>query len=691
MLKSATARTTLLPPSHELWKPHSYQHKATEFLLTHGAGALFADPGIGKTSIVLNAVIHMRKMGVADKILVIAPRRVCQLVWWQESQRWTQFRHLKFAWLHNSKAPWDADGRTKRKEDELKKDADIYLINPEGVPWLHKQFPQGRGFPFDTVVVDEITKFKNARANRSKDLRKLTKRTKRIWGLTGSPTPNGYEDLFGQILLLDGGHALGKWFTHFRERFFEPDGFTGYNYKLRRGADKRIEKAIAPLVMRISAKDFLKLPKRIDAPRLIELDPKSQRLYDTLKKEMLLKVEDGVVTAANSAALYSKLSQLANGRVYLETQPGMSKLHTKVHDAKTEALRDLVEELAGAPLIVGYEFNHDLEAIRDTFKDTNIDLRVLGKGTSDKEALQIEKDWNAGKITVLAAHPQSAGHGLNFQRGNACHVCWFSATWDFELYDQFIQRILRQGNKAPRVINHLLLVKGSIDELKYEALQDKDMTQERFLQAINTAFHGEPNTRPRGNAAGTTQETKMGLAKLRTKKAADADAAAENTEAEEASSSAPVKPKGWDKGGDDDDAQREEIASKLGKRQETDGAGEGDQDDDGGADTPSTDEAFSEATKAAMADSEKAPAKPKTKRKSTKKATVAAPEPVAAPRPFINVSAKIIESENGDPRISVSSTYGITDDMEEDTITRAGELAAAGAEAAYLRLAGEDE
>jgi len=528
----------LLKQSAKPFTPRVYQEKAVEFLLHNGAAALFADMGTGKTAATLAAVSALLESGVAQRVLVIAPRRVCQLTWWQESQEWREFTHLRFAWLHNSRPPWKPDGPLAKKEKELaRQDADIWLINPEGVAWLYEQYKHRPSeFPFDTVVVDELTKFKNHMSDRSKKLRKLTSKTARVWGLTGTPTPNGYEDLFGQILLLDGGNSLGYSIRKFRDKYFQPDGFAGYDYKLAPGADKRIEEAIAPLVLRIAAEDWIDMPQKIDNLIRIKLDPKSKKAYDTLKKEMLLQVEGGAVEAANAAGLYSKLAQLANGRVYANTEAGSSGRRViDVHGAKIEALDDLVSELNGAALLVTYEFNHDLDQLKEWHeKRFGKPLRYLGKGTTDAEAYDIQDDWNANAIDVLAVHPVSAGHGLNFQKGGAQHICHFSAVWDFEVYDQVIARICRQGNTADHIINHLLLVDDSIDELKYAALLDKDSTQERFLQSINTAFKSEA----------TQQESDMAFEKLKRK--------AEAAQAAPAQQQAPTTPpakqgiKGWD-------------------------------------------------------------------------------------------------------------------------------------------------
>ena len=638
--------------SAKQWKPHVYQRKALEFLTHNGAAALFADPGTGKTSVTLSSFRELLGAGVAKKCLVIAPRRVCQLTWWQESREWSHLTDLSFAWLHDSKTPWDPGGRRRKKDDELKADADVYLMNPEGVPWLAKKF-YGRQLPFDTVVVDELTRFKNHRAQRSKALRKLTAKTPRLWGLTGSPTPNGYEDLFGQILLLDGGRSFGTYYNQFRDKYFQPDGFTGFEYKLKPGADKRIEEKIAPLVLRISADDWLDMPQKIDHPIYIDLDDKARKAYSDLKKKMLLAVEGGVITAANSAALYSKLAQLANGSVYFEEVLGQPRTVHHVHDAKIEALDDLVEELAGAPLLLGYEFNHDLDRLKAWHQERfNKPLRYLGKGVSDREVFEIEKAWNANEIVVLAGQPASMGHGLNLQKGGANHVCWFSATWDFELYDQFIRRVLRQGNTADRVVNHLLLVRDSIDELKYEALGDKNTSQARFLQAINTAFQDDPAA---GRAAVNVKETEEVSAFAKLKKKSD--------DAAPAADSAPAKPKGWasatkktEDEAPSEDEQRANIAAKLGgKPRQAEAAEEGEDD------APVSGKSGFSAAVQQQLDGESTPEDNPAPKRSRKKAAEEPSDADAVPdnEPRVSLSVEISYDAEGNPVPKISAhSYG---------------------------------
>lgn len=521
MFASSKTRARKIPSKDKEWEPHAYQDVATDFLLDRGAAALVLDPGLGKTSIVFAALCILMEEGLAKKTLVVAPLRVCQLVWRQEAKKWTQFKHLRITLLHGSK-----------KENALREDSDIYLINPEGIAWLTAHL-WGKKFPFDTVVIDELTKFKNAQAVRSKKLTPVLSKVKRVWGLTGSFLPNGYLDLFGQMKILDGGTALGFYFTHYRNKYFEKD-FTGFNYDLRRGASKAIEAKVKPYVLRMSAKDYLELPPLIPDPIKVVMPPKARKKYEEMKKEMVAELEGSVVEAGNAAAVYSKLKQMANGAVYAGDGVFEPRETVHLHNAKIEALEELIEELAGLPLLVGYEFNHDLARIRKALGD----VPYIGSGVSGDQAARIEKDWNANRIPVLLAHPASAGHGLNFQLGNAAHICWFSCTWDFELYDQFIKRIFRQGNEALRVFNHMLLVEDSIDNKTLDAIQGKQLTQSNFYAAINSEIYHDGKSdaspdedeREDGHMAERTLERKR---KRRPKEEAEDADYVEDDEAEE--------------------------------------------------------------------------------------------------------------------------------------------------------------
>ena len=443
--------------------------------------------------------------------------------------KWTNFRELRFSLLHGPK-----------KAERLKDTADIWLINPEGVVWLAKQF-MGRSLPFDVVTIDELTKFKNARSERSKALRPRLSGVARRWALTGSLIPNGMMDLFGEQLMIDDGAALGKYITHFRDTYFQRD-YNGFDYTLQPGAEKRIIERIAPYWLQMSADDYMQLPALIQDIRVIEMEPEARATYTKMKNDMIAALPEGVVTAANAAAVFSKLSQMANGCVYVAADRSTASV---IHDAKLDALEEIVEELNGQPLLVAYEYNHDIIRLRARFGD---DLPHLGKGTTVAQEAEYIAAWNRNELPILACHPASAGHGLNLQEGNAAHVCWFSPTWDLELYDQFIRRIRRSGNQAQRIFNHILAVRDTIDELKLEALKDKDTTQTRLLKALNTEILRD-----------TTEETNMAITKLTRPGTPAAPAAAPEAEKQ-------VSPKGWGapaKAEATDNGQRDRIAEKL--------------------------------------------------------------------------------------------------------------------------------
>lgn len=541
--------STRLVRNHQEWIPHGYQSRSVSHLIEHGAAALFLDPGLGKTAIVLEAFRQLKEAGMVNRMLVVAPLRVCQLVWEQEGRKWTQFRDLTFTLLHGPK-----------KSERLREQTDIHLMNPEGVAWFYKEFYGRTDLPYDIVTIDELSKFKNSRAARSKQLRGKLSRVKHRWGLTGSPAANGYMDLFGQMLILDDGAALGRFITYFRDQFFER-GYDGFSYKLKADGAARIEERIAPYVLRMSADDYLDLPPLIDNIIPIELSKEARKQYDEMKKEMIISLPEGVVTAANSAAVYTKLAQLANGAVYVN-----DSTYAEVHTAKLDALEDLVEELAGQQLLVGYEFQHDLARLQERFPNA-----PTLTGLSHARIVELEAAWNAGEIPLMFAHPASAGHGLNLQGSGAAHICWFSRPWDLDQYDQFIRRLLRQGTTAKRVVNHALVVKNSIDEIKGEALEEKDLTQQRLLSALNAeVIRDEPHT------GGDMTLKKLGFQGQATAPGAAADASEKPTPrgwgapAGAATEAAPAEqagktPRGWGApaGAAPADEQREQINSKL--------------------------------------------------------------------------------------------------------------------------------
>lgn len=449
------------------WTPHGYQKRAVAFLKTTHSAALFADVGMGKSATVLQAFEELRQEGRARKMLVVAPLLPAKETWPYEVLKWRNFQHLRTVIVH---------GPHKPKLLVAAQDADIAIINYEGLAWLYglhsKLLPA-----WDVVVFDELTALKTPSSLRSKSAKKLFANTQWRWGLTGTPAPNGYEDLFGQMLALDGGTALGKFKTAFMAQYYTSDPFKPFVLTMIPGAAEKIEQRIAHMVMRIAAADYLELPQRIDDIRLLHMDDALAKKYKTLKTSMLLSLPGGTITAANAGAVYSKLAQLANGAVYHDEEK-----FEEVHDLKLEGLRSLREELGDQQLLLAYEFRHDIIRILREFPDAE----VLSGDMTQAKRTDVLTRWNNGTLKMVCGHPASIGRGLNLQGSNAAHICWFSPPWNLELYDQTIGRLLRQGNESKRIFNHILALDGSIDVmLKIPALVDKDATQVRLLQALN--------------------------------------------------------------------------------------------------------------------------------------------------------------------------------------------------------------
>lgn len=463
---------------------HDYQRKGIEFLLTHGAAALLLDPGMGKTAIVLKALDALKRAKTNRRTLVIAPLRVCQLVWPDEPGEWEDLKHLRVGVLH---------GKDKQKVLDNADDYDILVINPEGLEWLFYggrrngaiDMRRWKSFGFDTLVIDELTKFKSTKGVRFKMLKQVLGTFQRRWGLTGTPAPNGLMDLFGQMYVLDLGNALGQYITHYRTKYFTPLDRNGWNWAIQPGAAELIYERIKPLAMRASAEDHLELPKIVPVRHMIELPPKVRELYDELEGDLIAKIKDKEVVASNAAAASTKCRQICNGAVYIDDDIASRVLGKKrdvleLHDLKLDALEETFDELNGQPMLVAYEFNHDLDRLRKRFKDGVFmaDYKTM------KAIKEVEEAWNANEIGQLFGHPASMGHGLNFQKGHAQHIGYFSSIWDYELFDQFLKRIRRQGNKADQVFLHQYLAKESVDMIAFYAQHRKEKTQGKLLEAL---------------------------------------------------------------------------------------------------------------------------------------------------------------------------------------------------------------
>lgn len=483
-------QSKLFPPSSTPWNPHAYQKKAIKFLLEHAASALFLDPGLGKTSITLAAIKILKQKKLLSKVLLIAPLRVCHLVWPLESDKWTDFNNLKIVVLHGP-----------NKDALLKTEADIYVINPEGLDWLLQarktktangktkvdvDLRRFKNFGFDTLVVDELSKFKHTNTIRFKGVKRILGTFARRWGLTGSPAANGLLDLFGQCFVLDQGRTLGPYITHYRMKYFTPS-LGGFGWDIRKGAEQEIYDRIKPLALRMEADDYLDMPTLVTNYIMVDLPENVMDMYTTLEDDLIAKIDSKVIVASTAAVASMKCRQVVNGGIYLDPEvralvklPKSSREWVNLHTEKVDALADLVEELQGSPLLVAYDFAHDLDRLRSKFPDA-----VFACDYNMEQLGELEIKWNAGKIPLMFGHPKSIGHGLNLQEaGN--HVCWHSMTWDYELYDQFIRRVRRQGNKNKKVFVHHIMARGTIDEVVSASLKSKRRGQNAFFDALKS-------------------------------------------------------------------------------------------------------------------------------------------------------------------------------------------------------------
>lgn len=478
---------------------HDYQARGAAHLWnsgsTLGASALWLSPGYGKTTITLHAFKALRDAGRARSMLIIAPLRVVQTVWGQEIENWSSLKGLVAARLHGPK-----------KEQVLKRrDVNVWLINYEGLPWLAKMVKDGKvDQAFDVVVFDEVRRMKDAQGKRFKAVRPIAAMAKFRWGLTGTPASNGLLDLFGQFLILDNGAALGNRITHYRSEFFE-QGWDGFSWVPRPGAAEQIESRIERYVFR--ADGMLDLPDFVTDNRVVVLDTASRKHYDAMKKEMVAELgEDTTITAANAAVLAGKLKQMANGRVYDEQRNVI-----KIHSAKQDALRELLEELGDEQLLIAYEYNHDLAQIREVLGD---DVPYLGAGVNESTAMEYVDMWNRGDIKQMAVHPASAGHGLNLQKSGAHHILWWGPTFDLDWYIQLNDRLRRQGNTADAVVLHTFITERSVDETAIRAREEKATVQDALLEALTVEFGDRIMV---GEANQNTQETPVNTTTLQFK------------------------------------------------------------------------------------------------------------------------------------------------------------------------------
>ncbi|MDY2895336.1 MAG: DEAD/DEAH box helicase [Candidatus Enterosoma sp.] len=436
--------------------PHNYQSYSTEFICNNPISALFLDCGLGKSVITLTSIKALRDEEKVKKVLIVAPLRVAINTWPSEIKKWDHLAGLTYSVIV---------GRVKKRLKALEEPVDITIINRENLEWLICN--SGIEWCWDMVVLDELSSFKSYQSKRFKAMMLVRNKIDRITGLTATPCSSSLMDLFAEMKVLDGGERLGKYITHFRNKYFDSDVYSNFiDYYPKEFAEDAIYERISDICISMRALDYLEMPDIVYNNVEVELDDKERGLYKSLKNNMFLSLEGGDIDAKSAATLSNKLLQMSNGSVYDEEK---NSIH--IHDRKLDALEDLIEAQNGKSVLVAYWFKSDKERILNRFKDA----RVI----SSEDGIN---DWNAGKISIGLIHPASCSMGLNLQEGGSTLI-WFSMCWSLEMYEQTNCRLYRQGQKNTVVIHHIIC-KDSIDNRVLEALVDKDTTQSALIDAV---------------------------------------------------------------------------------------------------------------------------------------------------------------------------------------------------------------
>ena len=448
-----------------IFKPHAYQAHCIQKIIEIRKLGLFLDMGLGKTVTTLTAIKELKCYRFqVRKVLVIAPKKVAEGTWTKEKDKWDHTRMLRVSQVLGSQA---------KRIRALNTPADLYVINRENVCWLVDYYRNA--WPFDMVVVDESSSFKSHKSKRFKALASMGGHIGRMVELTGTPSPNGLNDLWSQVFLLDGGERLGKRYTQFRERYFDP-GDRGnnviYNYRAKPGSEESILEKISDICISMKAEDYLQLPDVTYHQVPVTLDARAEKAYREMERKMVLDLpeDEEQISVASAAALSNKLLQLASGALY-DDGHGVHE----VHGCKIEAFLELIESLQGKPALVFYNFQHDRERILGALGKSGLRIREL-KTTDDEDA------WNRREVDILLTHPASSAYGLNLQQGGN-HVVWFGLTWNYELYTQANKRLHRQGQEEKVIIHHLVCA-GTRDEDVMKALERKEDVQEWVMQSL---------------------------------------------------------------------------------------------------------------------------------------------------------------------------------------------------------------
>ena len=450
--------------------PHKYQEVCIDFILKHPEAMVWLSCGMGKTSVACTSLEQMLFDSFEiRKVLIICPIRVAY-TWRDELEQWDHLKHIRYS---------IAIGTEAQRKAALTADVDICIINRENVDWLVNK--SGVPFVWDACVVDEVSSFKNSQSKRFKALMKVRPKFKRIIALTGTPSSNGLEDLYAEYKLMDYGERLGRFLGQFRNAFFRPAVMNGpivYKYTPLPGAEDEIYRLISDITISMDSMDYLDMPELIESNYNVNLSDSEMERYQELKKEMVISLPEGDVTASNAAALAGKLTQLANGAIYSDDGEII-----EIHDAKLSALEDILESLQaeGETLLLAYWYKHDLIRIRERLDKLGVSYGIINTDQSIK-------DWNSRKMTVGLIHPASCGLGINLQKGGS-HIVFFGQIWSLELYQQTVARLWRQGQKDATVVVQHIVAKGTVDERILQALSQKDMTQSALIAAVKADLH----------------------------------------------------------------------------------------------------------------------------------------------------------------------------------------------------------
>jgi SNF2 family DNA or RNA helicase len=446
-----------------IYKPHNYQAYCIDRIVKDPAVGLFLRPGLGKTSITLSAINTLKYYHWSiGKALVVAPKKVAEGTWSKEAGKWDHLKHLRVVTVL---------GSLVKRVRALNTPGDVYVINRENVPWLVEYYRQD--WPFDMVVLDESTSFKNSSSKRFKAMKLIRPLCKKVILLTGTPSSKGLMDLWAQIYLLDEGARLGKNITQFRERYFIANTHGGHftDFKPKDDAEQAVLKAISDICISMKAEDYLELPQCIEHEIPVILDDKVKKEYAQFERDLLLQIDENTITAQSAGVLTGKLLQFCSGAIYDNDHKVV-----KLHDCKIDAYMEYIERLNGEPCITFYGFQHDKERILQALAKTKLNVRVYN-GPDDEDL------WNAGKIDVLLVHPSSCAYGLNLQAGGR-HIVWFTPNWSFELNDQGKCRLWRQGSPYDKVYVAYLVVQGCVDEDVMAAIKDRTDTHETVMRVL---------------------------------------------------------------------------------------------------------------------------------------------------------------------------------------------------------------